>query len=199
MLYVESYFKSIPSNAIVIDTTSRSTNWTKGLSPFILKGGHLYKEYYSKNVENAWQASKVYSEFLDKNGNPSEEYFKWALNIWNSDYAYRYPMGKGRIPEYSYWDGEKLSYVEARKKIYIPIYSRAVKESDAFKKLIYLYKNEEKDIYLIDFDGYNHVKINKTLDEVINDPNKKMGHAFVIYAILTEIIKKKEMKIKELF
>ena len=77
MLYVESYknrFK-LPENSIIINTTSRSTNWTRGLSPFVLEAGHLYEDYYAKNVENAWQASKVYEEFIDKDGNPKPEYF----------------------------------------------------------------------------------------------------------------------------
>jgi hypothetical protein len=108
-------------------------------------------------------------------------------------------MGKGRSPEYSYWDGKKLDYINARKKIYIPIYSRSVVKSDAFKKLLDLYEKEERDIYLMDFDGYNHIKMNKSMDQVINDPKMKMGHAFVIHALLTEMIKKKEIKSKELF
>ena len=199
MLYVEKYFaKNIPSDAIVIDTTSRSSNWSRGLSPFVLDGGLLYGDYRAKNVENAWQASKVYSEF-DDNGKPKPEYFAWAKTIWESDRAYRYPMGKGRIPEYSWWDGEKLSYVEARKKIYIPIYSRAVLMSDAFFTLAELYQKETKDIYLIDFDGYNHLKRQKLLNEVINDPNEKMGHAFVVYKLLIKMYGIKETKNKKLF
>lgn len=200
MLYVEKYSrKSFPEDSIVIDTTSRSNNWTKGLSPFILPGGHLYGKYYAKNVENAWQASKVYLDFVDVNGDPKSEYFEWAEKIWNSNYAYRYPMGKGAVPEYSWWDGEKLSYVEARKKIYIPIYQRNIIQSPAFRRLFELYKIEERDIYLIDFDGYNHVKLNKSIDEVINDPKEKMGHAFVIYNLLTKLFKKAEVKNKTLF
>jgi len=186
MLFVESYFKrnEISDDAIIIDTTSRSSNWTKGLSPFILYGGYLYKNYYAENVENAWQASKVYLEFVDEKGEPKPEYFEWANKIWKSKYAFRYPMGKGKKPLYSYWDGKKLSYIEARKQIYIPIYSRSVVQSNAFKILKDLYNNEKKDIYLIDFDGYNHIKMQKSLYEVINDSNKKMGHAFVIYSLL---------------
>lgn len=186
MLYVEAYSKrdTIPENSIIINTTSRSTNWAKGLSPFVLYAGHLYENYYAENVENAWQASKVYSEFVDKEGNPNSEYFEWANKIWKSKYAFRYPMGRGRKPLYSYWKKKKLSYVEARIEIYIPIYSRAVVQSNAFKTLLEIYKTEKNDIYLIDFDGYNHVKMNKTLREVIDDPNKKMGHAFVLYGLL---------------
>ena len=200
MLYVEKYnCKTIPPDAIVINTTSRSDNWSRGLSPFFLDGGALYGGYRAENVENAWQASKVYPEFVDRNGDPTPEYFKWADQIWKNKYAIRYPMGRGRIPEYSWWDGKKLSYIEARKKIYIPIYSRSVLKSDAFLQLSELYKKEERDIYLIDFDGYNHIKREKTLEEVINDPREKMGHAFVIYGLLNKLFPKKEVKSKELF
>lgn len=188
MLYVEAIAKkdSIPSDAIIINTTSRAGNWTHGLSPFVLPGGHLYGDYYAANVENAWQASKVYPEFADENQNPNPEYFEWANKIWKDKFAHRYPMGRGRKPLYSWWDGEKLTYVEARVKIYIPIYARAVVQSDAYKQLLELYNTEKRDIYLIDFDGYNHVKMGKSLEEVIDNPNKKMGHAFVLYGLLKQ-------------
>ena len=62
-----------------IDVTSQANNWSKYLSPFYLKAGFLYeldgKEYFAKNVENAWQFAKVYKEHLDSNGNPS--YLYW--------------------------------------------------------------------------------------------------------------------------
>ena len=189
VLYVEAYAKrnEIPETALIIDTTSRagSGSWTQGLSPFILPGGHLYGNYYAKNVENAWQAAKVYKEFVDENENPSSKYFEWAEKIWNDNHAHRYPMGRNAKPLYSYWNGEKLSYIDARIKIYIPIYKRAVLQSNAYKTLLEIYKIEKRDIYLIDFDGYNHIKQGKTLIDVVTNPNKKMGHAFVIYGLLT--------------
>jgi hypothetical protein len=95
MLFVESYknMNKHPEDAILINTTSRSTNWSKGLSPFIVEGGHLYGNYYAKNIENLWQFSKLYSEFADENGDPKPEYFIWAQKGWNSFYGQRYPMG----------------------------------------------------------------------------------------------------------
>lgn len=185
MLYVESYRNkdNISDLAIVIDTTSRSDNWTKGLSPFLVDGGHLYDNYYAKNVENAYQASKVYKEF-DDNGKPKPEYFEWAQKIWNDSWAHRYPMGKGAIPLYSWWKGKALDYIEARKQIYIPIYGRGVIKTKAFGQLLYLYRTTKKDIYLIDFDGYNHIAIGKSMTEVLNDTHMRMGHAFVLYSLL---------------
>jgi hypothetical protein len=74
MMYVEKYNFRVPDGAIEVNTPSRSDNWSKDLSPFYLPGGYLYGNFYAENVENAWQASKVYPEF-DDNGKPSLSYF----------------------------------------------------------------------------------------------------------------------------
>src|SRR5574342_482141 len=92
-----------PPNSILINTTSRSNNWSRELSPFFLGPVKLPNGYTSLNVENAWQFSKVYKEHVDINGNPSEAYWEWAIRGWSSEWACRYPMGKGVKPEYSYW------------------------------------------------------------------------------------------------
>lgn len=168
----------------VINTTSRSNGWSRGLSPFFAGPVKLYGGYSARNVENAWQYSKVYSEHINQSGNPTDEYWTWANQGWNKSKADRYPMGKGRIPEYSYWDGEKLNYVEARKKIYVPLYIKAVAPSPAFKTLKKLYKEKRK-IYLWDFDGYDYLAMNKSLRDVINDPIHKTGHAFILAMLLT--------------
>jgi hypothetical protein len=94
--------KDIPKGSIAINTTSRSKDWSKGLSPFILGTCNLYGGYVAQNVENGWQYSKVYHEHLDRFGNPSNTYWKWAINGWRSTWANRYPMGKGAVPEYSF-------------------------------------------------------------------------------------------------
>lgn len=178
-----SFHDKVPKDAIVINTTSRSPDqWSKGLSPFFLGPVKLYKDYVAKNVENGWQYAKVYEQFLE-NGEPTEKYFAWAQSGWNSSYAQRYPMGKGKKPAYSYWDGEKLGYIDARKKIYIPLYAQAVKDTKAFRILKYIYEHE-KEIYLWDFDGYDHKSVGMSYDQVINNPTKTMGHAFVLAMLL---------------
>lgn len=174
-------------NSIIIETTSRSKNWSQGLSPFYLEGGHLYDNYYAKNVENAWQYSKVYKHHLDNDGNIKPEYFDWAQYGFEKKSADRYPMGKGAKPEFAYWNGERLSYIEARKKIYLPIYTRALLKSDALSKLVEVCKEAIKnnqDVYLLDYDGYNHLKEGKTFEQIVNDPSKSLGHAFCIWYVL---------------
>lgn len=178
-------YRDAPKNGLIINTTSRSTNWSRGLSPFFLGPVNLYLSYTAKNVENAWQFSKVYDVHVDENGNPTPEYFTWAVNGWADSYAHRYPMGKGVIPQYSYWDGEKLDYISARKKIYIPLYRKAVASTAAFAELKNI--SEKEDIWLWDFDGYNYEKIGMSLQDVANDKTRKMGHAFVLAMMLGEI------------
>ena len=175
-------FKEPPGE--IINTTSRSKgDWSRNLSPFFCGPVKLYGKYTSINVENAWQFSKVYEYYLEEDGSVGERYFKWAQDGWNDKRAHRYPMGKGVVPKFSYWDGEQLTYVEARKKIYIPLYSKAVQETYAFKQLKKMHE-EGRDLYLWDFDGYDHKMLNLTFDQVINDPDKKMGHAFVLAMLL---------------
>lgn len=48
-------YKNYLPNSIIINTTSRSDNWSRGLSPFLVGPIHLYDGYISQNMENAWQ------------------------------------------------------------------------------------------------------------------------------------------------
>src|SRR5579871_6339802 len=87
-----------PEYSVVVNTTSRSSNWSSGLSPFFLGPVKLYGDYVSKNVENAWQYSKTYEYYLQDDGSVGDRYFKWAQEGWNKVRADRYPMGKGVKP-----------------------------------------------------------------------------------------------------
>jgi len=106
-IYVLNFSENIPENSVIINTTSRSDNWSRGLSPFVLHGGLTWNGIESFNVENAWQYSKVYPEYADINNEPTEKYFQWAKNGWQKIRADRYPMGKGVKPLYTLWDNKK--------------------------------------------------------------------------------------------
>lgn len=188
MIYVIGPGYKVPEGAIMINTTSHSTNWSRGLSPFVLGPVNLYDGYIAKNVENGWQYAKFFEYYAEEDGSIGERYFKWAKEGWDNSRAVRYPMGKGSVPLCSYWAGEKLNYIDARKKIYIPLYSAAVKKSAAFATLKTL-ADKGQDLYLWDFDGYNHKALNLTYEEVINDPKRTMGHGFVIAMLLEGYLK----------
>lgn len=180
MIYVIGPHDKAPDGATVINTTSRSTTWSDALSPFYVGPVDLYGDYKSWNVENAWQYSKVYEYYLEEDGTVGPRYFNWANDGWKSLRGHRYPMGKGAIPLYSYWDGQKLDYIEGRKQIYMPLYAKAVQKTHAFEKL----KKMSGDLYLWDFDAYNHKALGLSYEQVINDPKRKMGHAFVLAMLL---------------
>lgn len=183
MIYVIGPNYKVPDGIEVINTTSRSDTWSKSLSPFFLGPVHLYDKYQSLNVENAWQFSKVYEYYLQEDGSVGERYFKWAQDGWNDKRAHRYPMGKGVLPKFSYWDGEQLSYVEAHKKIYIPLYSGAVEKTHAFQKLKRLYQ-ETENLYLWDFDAHGLAPNTFDYWELWDNPKIKVGHAYVLAMML---------------
>lgn len=193
MVRVCKYNECGPLDSISIDTTSRSKNWSRGLSPFFLGPVKLPNGSFARNVENAWQFAKVYPEHISDFGDPNGSYWQWAQAGWNSTFAHRYPRGKGAKPVYSYWNGEHLSYINARKKIYIPLYSQAVCNTDAFKKLRDLYQSGTP-LWLRDFDGYNHKKLGMSYDDVINCETRKMGHAFVLAMMLEGYLDGKDAK-----
>jgi len=165
---------------IVISTVSKAKS---GFSPFLLGPCNLYDGYVARNMENAWQFSKVYPEHI-VGSEITEDYWTWAKNGWASTRAHRYPMGKGRIPLFSLWKDERLDYITARKTIYAPLYIQAVKDTQAFKNLKELY-DTGAEITLLDYDAYDHQKLGMSLTDVLNNTTKKMGHAFVLAMLLT--------------
>lgn len=173
---------------IVFNTTSRSGDIGIEFSPFRLGPVTVNisgVDYTSKTMENAWQYTKVYEQHVDMFGVPGDNWVDWRNEGFSNPRAVRYPMGKGVKPLFSF-NGEKLSYVEARKKIYIPLYRDAVVKTWTFAVLREaIDRGVFRRVWLRDFDAYDHVGIQKSLTEVIEDPHRKCGHAFVLWGLLT--------------
>ncbi len=74
MIYVLNFRDIVPAGVTTVNITSRSTGWSRKLSPFFL-GPVMINDRKCMNVENAWQFSKVYPDHIDSNGDPTEEYF----------------------------------------------------------------------------------------------------------------------------
>lgn len=167
---------------ILFNVTSQSTTWHQVFSPFLLGPCKLYGAYGAFNVENAWQYAKVYPDHVAPDGGPSLEYFQWAMKGWANKRAVRYPRGKGAAPAFSWWDGKKLGYVEAKRQIYIPLYRQAVLDSGYFESLVQNVKDCEAEglkVGFFDFDVFDNVKEKMTFEQVLNS-NRKLGHAFVL-------------------
>lgn len=189
----------VPEGYTVINTTSKdNSDLGKKFSPFLLNNIPIYDNKIAKNLENAWQFSKVYKEYVDDNGDPTDKYFIWANKGWSDTYAQRYPKGKGAIPLYSYWKtidkdtgkivSHKWGYIEARKKIYFPLYAKSIINTKAFKEVKNRLDNGER-IALWDFDGYDHKNRGMSYEDVVNSEKYKCGHAFVVYGLLTNKLK----------
>jgi len=175
-----------PPGAVVIDTTSRATGWSKFLSPFYLGPVELYGGFSAKKVESGYQCSKLFAEHADAQANPTAAYWAWAKAGWANPRAVRYPMGKGREPICSLWNGKRLSYIEARKQIYIPLYWKAACESHAWTELVEQARAHEH-IALRSFDVYDYRRLAMSLADVVNNEDRKMGHGFVLLMLLEEI------------
>jgi hypothetical protein len=96
-------------------------------------------------------------------------------------------MGRGEKPLYSLWDGKKLGYVEARRNIYIPIYSNAVRNTHAFFKLKEVFESTNI-LVLQDFDAHNINIIGYDIDKLIYNENIKVGHGYVLAMMLIGLL-----------
>jgi len=158
----------IPSGAISFDVTSRSTKWTRCFSPFYIGPIQTYDGYCSVCLENCYQFSKVFPEHIDQDQNPSQSYFDWAIKGWQSKNAVRYPMGiwNNNSFIYHFWDSKKLTHKEARRTIFVHNFAKAVKDTEHFKGLQKI--NEMyKEVYLIDFEGYDFRKLGMSYEDVL--------------------------------
>lgn len=157
-----------------IDVTSHGAEF-RPLSPFLLGPVPLYAGYWSKTMENAWQYAKVYP------GQTYEDYWWRAFKGWADPRAVRYPMGKGAKPLYTLWAGDHLDYITARRRVYIPLYAWAVRFYQPYLLAGLKAMHEERgDLVLTDFDSYDHRPAGLSWEDVISDPDRKMGHGFVL-------------------
>lgn len=164
-------------NYVVIDVTSRvlrdkgfmsqHPSFHKDVSPFYI-GPVISSDGLTAHVyEHFWQASKVFPCHVDDLGNIKEEYWVWRKEWFDKERVVNKTVSRRPHSLLGYKDSdclfsvyfnngtwERLSYVEARKKIYIVEYAKYVVKTNGFKWMQKLY-NEGKKLALVDFDGYN--------------------------------------------
>lgn len=196
-VHVIHKFAKVKEGSIVVDACNNNPDGEYAdINPFLVGPCELYDNMASMTVENGWQYSKVYLEHCDflsgtETGTGrtatvvSDRYWKWARAGWNNPVSVRYPMGKGRVPLFSLWKGEALDYIQARRKIYGPLFIKAVQNTDSFNRLREL--ASVSDVYIRDWDGWNMAKYGmSSLTDVLNCRTRKMGHAFFLKAVLDD-------------
>lgn len=163
---------------VIVDVTSRvlrdkkmmndHPSIHKDFSPFFM-GPVVTRDGLTAHIfEHYWQASKVFPCHVDYMGEIKNEYWQWRKDWFDKTKVIN--KTTSRRPHslleqndndclyslhYNGTNWERLSYVEARKKMYITEYAKLVVNSDSYKWLKKLYE-EGKKIALVDFDGFNY-------------------------------------------
>ena len=225
---------------IIIDVTSRVARdkafmaehptFAKDLSPFYI-GPLVSSDGMTANIfEIFWQCGKVYP-CHDNGGKPNADFFAWRNAMYAKttcskdlmrhachDLGYEHKDAR----YFAYFDPNKkdyvaLSYVEARKKVYVPEYAKLIVNTPSFAYLKSLVSQGKK-LALVDFDGYNYgskkamaksyeAYLNKcaknkvaprkslrdftaidSMQKVLSCPFLSAGHGFAIKALLQEDI-----------
>lgn len=201
----------------VYDTTSGG--YHADLSPMVLGPVNVDGKFFAYNIEDGWQGSKVWGFHMrgrfdptapllwrDDESGPfhSIEGIEW-LSEWNKWSQHIRLSGEGKrhrakvdpeaanpnAPLFSYFRGERLSYVEARKKMYIPWYAELVQNTDSYDYLQRRFRAGTS-LILLDPDGQERdqnweEQYEWTLRKRIDNPALIFGHAFVLAAILQDI------------
>lgn len=200
------------------------------LSPYELKVNGMI-------IENIWQFSKVYERVpktvqyrsrydktviwehpaethIDRKGELTELYWKWREKGMKAEDPIRYPVGydKRSLCKYSIKSREKkrqLTYITARKEIYVPLYLEAVKGEGQFKDLTNLLESG-KNLLIIEVDGphyesmdyykktynisedfidsQNTVEITEeNMKILLNDPKHPFGHGYCLGIALLDL------------
>ena len=161
---------------IVVLTKTSSTYG--GLSPYHLKNeqGQLLEcvWQFSKTYQTVPSASIPYSSgnsrivwkwpsqtHVDQRGDLTPEYWQWRLTGKNNPEPVRNPVGWKHLSNCLYAlekdepiseSNPKLDYIEARKKIYVPIYIEAVAKEQQFHELKRRHQSGEN-LLIIEVDG----------------------------------------------
>lgn len=150
-------------------------------SPYFSLSPYALKTKDGVILENAWQFAKLYPKIpqsiqkyskynnriiwshgeeihVDQDGNPNELFYQWQKKGFECKDAIRYPVGfyARHTCLCSLYQGpngwERLGYVEARKKIYVPNYIEAVKREKQFLELLTRLKKGEN-LLICEVDG----------------------------------------------
>lgn len=215
---------------IVINLTSRNPDrsFARQVSPFFVGPVTGPDGATAPNLEVFWQCGKVFPHH-DDNGQPSNSFFTYRDRMYAAEDGsipkpcIRHPYKEfGYDPDdmlyWPFWNKEKgeyenLSYLEGRKRVYIPAYAKLVADTPALKWMMALVEQGKK-IALLDFDGFNYyseeaMKIRyrayvlkckkrkepirltekdftdiKDMKTAVDFAHTPVGHAFVVKALL---------------
>jgi len=204
------------------------------LGPYVLKTekGHIFenewqfRKVYPKVNETKQPLSRYQRNIIawkhptevhvddPSSGKPNETYFKWREKGLKNEYPVRYPPGFGKMKDCLYFleeddpDGERLDYISARKRFYLPVYTKLVQKEPQFLELKERLKKREN-LLILEVDGPHQesldyykkkysVKSNfiinntmicseENLRIMLNDPKHPFGHGYCLAAALQNL------------
>ena len=157
---------------IVIDLTSRNRDKTfaRQVSPFYVGPVTGPDGAHADSLEVFWQVGKVFPHH-DEGGRPSPDYFAYREKMYGAKPGeIPKPLMRHPYHEFGYeaddmvywawWNEETgeyqpLTYLEGRKRVYVPEYAKLVAHTPAMKLMKRLL-DEGKKLALLDFDGFNY-------------------------------------------
>lgn len=157
---------------VVINVTSRNPDksFVRQLSPFYVGPVFGPDGAHAPNLEVFWQIGKVFPHH-DDGGKPSSDYFEYREKMYGAPlgsipkpvmrHPYReFGYDADDMSYWAYWNAEKklyepLSYLQARKRVYVPEYAKLVADTPALAYMKDLLDRGKK-IALLDFDGFNY-------------------------------------------
>ncbi len=110
------------------------------------------------------------------------EYFNWRQKLRANKYAVRYPVGFNHRHNclYAIADDskEELGYIESRKKIYIPVYTKLAKKERQFKQLVrkLIYSN----LLIVEVDGPHQESLQYYKDKYNTDDSFIVNNTMLV-------------------
>lgn len=177
-LHTVLYNYPVPSDAIALNVTSWSKEWTRCLSPYFLGPVEVAPGIWAKSIENGFQYSKLYPDFA-KNDEPLPEWWFWAQAGWRNPRPIHHPFGKKRadlgyvvVEDHgsNFFKWKIISHDEARNIFFVRWYADLVQKTPEYQALKELYQHAEQDIYLVDFEGYLYDREHLKMADILASP-----------------------------
>jgi hypothetical protein len=188
----------------IIDVTSSTTTFGSEMSPLYLGPCKAPDGLEALRFENLYQYSKAYSQLghIDEKGELTDKWRAWRadgfVKLTDRTKGIRRPPEVADLrrhqpnnwaPAFSVWGDERLTYIEARKKLYVPEYLKLIRG----KPLVEMFKKRAsekgEEFLFIDFDGPrladypNGMQVTvESLDRMLNYPGDPFGHGYVVAA-----------------
>lgn len=164
----ETLYRKYGADAIIADVTSKAQDGLAKLSPFYPHGGIPVPNsegYTATCVEAIWQGLKVFETAdidTEMFSNDTMRNIKRTVRRFGKPLGHRYGVGSQEL----------LSYIDARKRIYIPTY-RWVLENKVMHIIERLREaSKAKTVILLDYDT----------NADVDNPRKPLSHASLVKA-----------------